>query len=77
MRKVQIRTILGSFYAKSEDGTNSHFVHNMSYQMCSVQYTDSQVGSDGDLGEGEEEEGGGAGLGMGDVLGVWSLSMSQ
>ena len=36
---------------------------------CSVQYTDSQVGSDSDLGEGEEEEGGGAGLGMGDVLG--------
>ena len=35
---------------------------------CSVQYRDSQVGSDGDLGEGEEE-GGGAGLGMGDVLG--------
>ena len=35
------------------------------------------MGSDGDLGEGEEEEGGGAGLGMGDVLGVWSLSMSQ
>ena len=40
-------------------------------------YRDSQVGSDGDIGEGEEEEGGGAGLGMGDVLGVWSLSMSQ
>ena len=36
---------------------------------CSVQYRDSQVGSDGDLGEGEEEEGGGAGLEMGDVLG--------
>ena len=35
--------------------------------QCAV--TDSQVGSDGDLGEGEEEEGGGAGLGMGDVLG--------
>ena len=34
------------------------------------------MGSDGDLGEGEEK-GGGAGLGMGDVLGVWSLSMSQ
>ena len=72
MRKVQIRTILGSFGAKSEDGTNSHFAHNMSYQMygavCSI-YTDSQVGSDGDLGDGEEEEGGGAGLGMGDVLG--------
>ena len=41
MRKVQIRTILGSFCAKSEDGTNSHFAHNMSYQMygavCSIQ----------------------------------------
>ena len=33
-----------------------------------MQYKDSQVGSDGDLGKGEEE-GGGAGLGMGDVLG--------
>ena len=39
------------------------------YQMYgAVQYRDSQVGSDGDLGEGEEEEGGGAGLGMGDVV---------
>ena len=41
MRKVQIRTILGSFYAKSEYGTNSHFAHNMSYQIygavCSIQ----------------------------------------
>ena len=41
MRKVQICTILGSFCAKSEDGTNSHFAHNMSYQMygavCSIQ----------------------------------------
>ena len=39
--RVQIRTILGSFCAKSEDGTNSHFAHNMSYQMygavCSIQ----------------------------------------
>ena len=43
--------------------------HTHTLLSCSVQYTDSQVGSDGDLGEGEEEEGGGAGLGMGDVLG--------
>ena len=75
MLKVQIRTILGSIYAKSEDGTNTHpitHIYHYSRQItlwCSVQYTDSQVGSDGDLGEGEEEEGGGAGLGMGDVLG--------
>ena len=55
--------------------TNTHpitHIYHYSRQItlwCSVQYTDSQVGSDGDLGEGEEEEGGGAGLGMGYVLG--------
>ena len=53
--------------------TNTHpitHIYHYSRQItlwCSVQYTDSQVGSDGDLGEGKEEEGGGAGLGMGVV----------
>ena len=70
-RKVQIRIILGTFLHKIRGWHEftlcaQHVLPNV---WCSVQYTDSQVGSDGDLGEGEEEEGGGAGLGMGDVLG--------
>ena len=71
MRKVQIRTILGSFYAKSEDGTNSHFAHNMSYQMygavCSIE-THKWVVMVMLVRE-RRRRGGGAGLGMGDVLG--------
>ena len=70
--KCRFAPSLDLFCAKSEDGANSHFAHNnyvLPNVWCSVQYRDSQVGSDGDLGEGEEEEGGGAGLGMGDVLG--------
>ena len=65
MRKVQIRTILGSFCAIH----TLHITCLTKCAVCSVQYRDSQVGSDGDLSEGEEEEGGGAGLGIGDVLG--------
>ena len=39
--KCRFAPSLDLFGAKSEDGTNSHFAHNMSYQMygavCSIQ----------------------------------------
>ena len=68
--KCRFAPSLDLFGAKSEDGTNSHFAHNMSYQMygavCSIQTHKWVVMV---ILVRERRRRGGAGLGMGDVLG--------
>ena len=69
--KCRFASSLDLFCTKSEDGTNSHFAHNMSYQMygavCSIQTHKWVVMVI--LVRERRRGGGGAGLGMGDVLG--------